>query len=135
MTSAEKLLAKKTYSANDVEKLININTKKLIEENEKLKNEIKELKKENQDANKSRRYYQEQYIIYLKKEEEKNEISKKNTSETASHNARGAGRKQKLNDETIKQIKHERKTYGSKLSDLAKKFDISIGLVSKIINN
>lgn len=57
------------------------------------------------------------------------------TPGASAHNTRGAGRKQKLNNETIEKIKHERKTYGSKLSDLAKKYKISIGLVSKIINN
>jgi len=57
------------------------------------------------------------------------------TPRKASHNTRGAGRKQKVDDEIKEKIKYERKVYGSKITDLAEKYEISTGLVSKIINN
>ena len=50
-------------------------------------------------------------------------------------NERNAGRKKKLDDETIEQIKYERRVYGSKITDLADKYQVSTGLIHKITSN
>lgn len=147
-SSAEILLAKKTYSANDVEKLIAIERNKILNnkqilsavtsdpaQEEKitaLEKEIKELKETVSILEKQKLNAKSENI---KIKMELFDLKEKTKPKEPTYNARGAGRKQKLNNEIIKQIKYERKTYGSKISDLAKKFDISTGLVSKIINN
>lgn len=105
------------------------------------KEKIKELEKEIKELNKTIELLEKKTLNAKsenwKLKSENFDLLEKfnNTPATSGHNTRGAGRKQKLNNETIEKIKHERKTYGSKLSDLAKKYEISIGLVSKIINN
>lgn len=50
-------------------------------------------------------------------------------------NERNAGRKNKLDNETIEKIKYERRVYGSKITDLADKYQVSTGLIHKITNN
>lgn len=70
----------------------------------------------------------DKYIQELKNE---NEILKSN-SITPVKNARGAGRKTKLDDkkDEIKQLRAE----GMKIQELASKYDCSVGKIHKLIN-
>ena len=88
----------------------------LDSENNKLKEELERYKREYL-------YYSTEYTN-LKKENEKRKLN--------IHNARGAGRKDKFNDDQVNDIKRLRED-GKTIKEIAKAFNCSVGLIHKLL--
>ena len=82
--------------------------------------------------------YRDDYLYYFDKYAELKDKDFKRTLDdlkkgSLKHNARGAGRKSKFTDNQIEEIKKMR-TEGSTIKEIAIKYNCSVGLIHKLIN-
>lgn len=66
--------------------------------------------------------------------EKENQDLRNQINELQEKNKRGAGRKKKISEETEEKIRYDY-SFGSRMTQLAKKYNLSLGAIHKIINS
>lgn len=107
--------------------------KDLVEENDKLEKEIEELQRKSIDYWKEKEEYKKENEKLSKENLKYNEELHRIKMDLYAPNYRGAGRKNKFNEEQVKQIQ-EARIEGKSIRAIAKEFNCSTGLVHKLIN-
>ena len=132
-----------------IKELQSMSKKELIEIIDKLegdiyyyKNYTNALEKRIEKTEEDKEFYYKEMVSYreeraeladkLFNREEREEIKRKK-EQLQKHNERGAGRKNKFNEEQVKQIQAAREQ-GKSIRAIAKEFNCSVGLIHKLIN-
>lgn len=132
-----------------IKELQSMSKKELIEIIDKLegdiyyyKNYTNALEKRIEKTEEDKEFYYKEMVSYreeraeladkLFNREEREEIKRKK-EQLQKHNERGAGRKNKFNEEQVKQIQAAREQ-GKSIRAIAEEFNCSVGLIHKLIN-